>query len=61
MFPKLSDNQVLKLSDISSDIAIVAVASVALPAVLNQYDAQAAILGFVVTFMFWVFSLWLLK
>lgn len=44
MFPKLSYDQIKKLSDISSDIAVVAVASVALPAVLNQYNAQTALL-----------------
>ena len=50
-----------KLSDIASDIGVVAVASVALPAVLNQYDTRLAILGFAITIFFWFFSMWLLK
>lgn len=60
---RLSDIRLRKLSDIASDIAVVALASVALPAVLepDTFNLMAATSGFMLSLLFWSFSLWLLK
>lgn len=57
----LSDRQLEKLSDITSDIALVALASIAIPAILERPDIFASTLGLFTAFAFWLASLWLLK
>lgn len=61
LLPKLSDDQLDKLSDIASDIAIVAFASVALPAILDRLDVSIMATGFLSAVSFWIFSLLILK
>ncbi|MFH1564284.1 MAG: hypothetical protein ABIC82_00305 [bacterium] len=58
---RLSDKQVSKLADISSDIAILALASVVLPAILDRYDLFSALIGLWVTLFCWLISIWLLN
>ncbi len=58
---RLSDIQLEKLSDISSDIAAIALASVALPSIFDKLEPTKASLGFILTFLFWSLSLWLLR
>ena len=57
LLPRLSDKQLEKLSDISSDVALVALASVVLPAVLDRFDLVRVILGLLAAIGFWIFSL----
>lgn len=59
--PRLNDRQVEKLSDISSDIGLVTLASVVIPAALDRYNLFAVILGLLATFIFWLISLRLRK
>lgn len=61
MFSRLNDAQLNKLSDIASEIAIVALASVALPAIFEGLDLIAMVTGFITTVSFWSISLWILK
>lgn len=59
--PELNDNQIAKLADVVSDIALVALASVALPAVLERLHIFLAIAGVIAALLLWIMSLWLLK
>lgn len=61
MFPKLVDGQIHKLADIASDIGLVALASVALPAILDQTNTLRIVFGSIAIVFFWFFSLWLLR
>lgn len=54
---KLNRDQLVKLSDISSDIGLVALASVALPAVFDKVDLVRVIFGLIVAFICWIVSL----
>lgn len=56
-FPQLSKHQLDKLSDIASDVGLVSLASVVLPAVLDRVDVVKVLLGSVATIFFWLFSL----
>ena len=56
---RLSDNRLDKLSDIASDLALIAVASVALPAVLDRYDPVKDMAGVATAIFLWTFSVWL--
>ena len=58
---KFNENQLEKLSDISSDIALVALASVVLPATLDSFSLIRIILGIIFTFLFWIISVILRK
>ena len=58
-FPRLNEKQLEKLSDISSDVGLIALAVVAIPAVLDKFDLFRVVLGLIGTILFWVFSLWL--
>lgn len=58
---KLSKNQVNKLSDISSDVGLVTLASVVLPAALDRYNPTQILLGLVATMVFWILSVLLRK
>lgn len=57
----LSDEQLTKLSDISSDLGVVAVASVVLPALLDKFKLLPILLGSCIAIILLVTSLWLLK
>lgn len=57
--PKINKDQKIKLSDIISDIGLVALASVVLPSVFDKYDLARVVLGLTATFIFWVTSLML--
>ena len=54
---KFSDDQLNKLSDICSDIALMALASVALPAIFDKSDAILVVAGLISTLFFWLLSL----
>lgn len=58
MLIKLNQKQIEKLSDISSDIGLVALASVAIPGFLNKFDLIETTSGGVTTLCFWIISLW---
>lgn len=55
--PKLSDRQLEKLSDIFSDIALVALASVVLPGFLDKFNVTLVVLGLTAALTFWIISL----
>ena len=59
--PELNNLQLSKLADIASEIALVSLASVALPVILEQPDLTAMIAGIIATLFFWTLSLWILK
>lgn len=56
---RLTKRRFDKLSDIASDIGLVALASVVLPAVLDKIDAGRVVSGLAAMMFFWVFSIWL--
>ena len=58
---RLSKKQLDKLSDISSDVGLIALASVVIPAALDKFNPIAVALGLLATFIFWVISLALRK
>ena len=57
----MNNAQLNKLSDIASEIAIIALASVALPAILEEPGFVAMLAGSITTILFWSISLWILK
>ncbi|MEK7499577.1 MAG: hypothetical protein AAB649_03150 [Patescibacteria group bacterium] len=57
----LSRLQLRKISDICGDIAQVSLASIAVPYVINSQNTSLALLGFIITVAFWIFSLVLLN
>lgn len=57
----LSDEQLSKLSEISKEIGIVSLASVAIPSFLDKFEIIPAILGMIATLFFLALSIWLLK
>ena len=58
---QLNELQIDKLSDICSDVALVSLASVVLPAVFDKGDPIQVSLGLVIALAFWSLSLWLRK
>ena len=54
---KLNRRQIDKLSDISSDLALVAVAAVILPAAFDKFDSTKILLGSAAAITFWLISL----
>lgn len=56
---KLSKKQIDKLSDISSDLGLVAVASVVIPAAVDRFSLVAVVYGLLVALGFWIFSIML--
>ncbi|OGH17616.1 MAG: hypothetical protein A2868_03995 [Candidatus Levybacteria bacterium RIFCSPHIGHO2_01_FULL_40_15b] len=58
-YPRLSDNRIEKLSDIISDIALISLASVALPAALDRFDVIKLLAGGILSVFFWIISIWL--
>lgn len=58
---KLNRRQLDKLSDIFSDIGLVVLASVVLPAMFDRVDPLRVILGVFATIIFWIISLILRK
>ncbi len=61
MLPELTDAQLSKLSDIASETALISLASVVLPAVLDKTDFARVVVGLVATIVLWLVSLWILK
>ena len=61
MLFKLNDAQLNKLADITSEVAIVAMASVAVPAIFERPDLGTLASGSIIAFFFWSLSLWILK
>lgn len=59
--PKLNDSQIAKLADICSEVAIVSLASIILPAVFDGFNFLRMLFGLVATGLLWISSLWLLK
>lgn len=58
---KLNQRQFDKLSDIFSDIALVTLASIVLPSVIDKLDMNRLILGAISTILLWLTSLLLRK
>lgn len=58
---KLSDGQLEQLADFFADLAIVAVASVVLPAFLDRFQLFPGIIGSLIALVFLIVSLWLMK
>ncbi|MDP3974580.1 MAG: hypothetical protein Q8P65_01165 [bacterium] len=57
----LTKGQIEKISDIASDIGIVALASVIIPSVLDKFNFFIIILGIFITLTSWIFSVRLRK
>lgn len=53
----MNNDQIAKLSDIASDIGLVALASVVLPAVLDKFNLLMIILGSVAALALWIISI----
>lgn len=58
---KLNRNQIHKLSDICSDVGLIALATIVLPAVFDKIDENKIVLGSLVVIGCWVVSLLLRK
>ncbi len=58
-FPRFNEKQIEKLSDLSSDVGLVALASVVLPAVFDKFNPAVLLLGSIATLAFWALSIWL--
>lgn len=58
---RLSEKRLDKLSDIISDVGLVALAVVVIPAVIDKFDLFKVVLGLIVTVFLWSFSIWLRK
>ena len=54
---KLSENQLARLSGLCSDLGIIFVASVFIPAVLNGFSERSAVAGISLAVFFWIISL----
>lgn len=59
LIPKLNSEQLDKVSDIVSDVGLIALATVVLPALLDKFDIGKVILGLIIAFTFWFVSIWL--
>ena len=57
----LTENQVHALSGIAENVGMIALGSVVLPAVLDNFDSTRAAVGLIITFYFWSLSLVLKK
>jgi hypothetical protein len=58
-FPKLSKKQLDKLSDIFSDVGLVSLAALALPALFDSWNPLRVVLGLAATLICWFISLFL--
>ncbi len=58
---KLTSSQLKKLSDICADIAQIALGSVAIPFLLNEFQPVLALCGILLSLAFWYASLVLMK
>jgi len=58
---RLNRRQLDKLSDIFSDVALVALAVLAVPALFDRWDPLRVVLGLIATIFFWYASLILRK
>lgn len=61
MLPRLADGQIRKIADIASDIGLIALASIALPAIFDRTNAFRIAFGSIATIFFLLFSVWLLR
>jgi len=59
MFYKLNEDQLDKLSDIFSDLGLVGVAAVVLPAIFDKINLSIAVFGILATIVLWYISLWI--
>ncbi|MEK7186281.1 MAG: hypothetical protein AAB675_02875 [Patescibacteria group bacterium] len=59
MFTKLNEEQLDKLSDIFSDLGLVGVAAVVLPAIFDKLNLLTAAFGVLATIVLWYMSLWI--
>lgn len=53
---KLNNKQVDKISDICSDIGLITLAAVVLPSFLDRLDIQRLLIGLMMSFLLWFFS-----
>lgn len=58
-FPELNQSQLEKLSDIASDLGLVSIATVVLPAIFDKSDPDRVRLGLATALVFWIYSIWL--
>ncbi len=58
---RLTDEQLQKLADVSSDLGVVAVASVVLPTLFDRFQLIPAILGLLGALILVLISLWLIN
>lgn len=58
---RLNKEQIFKLSDIISDVGLIALATVVLPALFDKYDQNKLTLGLVTVIVCWLGSLLLRK
>ncbi len=58
---RLNNKQIEKLSDMSSDVGMVMLASVFIPAVIDKTSFSLLVLGLLGTGVFWCISIWLRK
>lgn len=58
---QLNEKQRDKISDIASDIGLVGLASVVIPAFFDKFNPAMVLLGLLTTLGFWIFSVWLRK
>lgn len=58
---KLNEKQIDKLADIASDIGLITLATIVLPAAFDRVDLNKLILGSVATLIFWIASIGLKK
>ena len=56
--PGLNEKQLEKISDIASDLALIAIASVVLPAAFDKFNSIMILLGSVIAVILWLVSLW---
>lgn len=55
--PRLNKRQLDKLSDIVSDVALLSLASVVLPAILDKFNPLLIVLGLLTTILLWSVSI----
>ena len=58
---KWTDAHATRLSELCAFVAQVALASVFVPYIIDTFEPAVAVLGLVVSSMFWIFSLFLVR
>lgn len=59
--PNLNEKQLDRLSEIYMGIGLVAIASLAIPALIDRFNSNMLILSSVISILFWMASLYILK